>query len=156
MRRPLQEPRKVAKPETMRQKQGGFTLFELLVVTTLVAVLASIAMPRYTEYLQRSHRVHAQAALLRAAQWLERAATAQGSYPERKAIPASVLSVEGDRYTLGFRSLDASSYRLQATTIGAQGSDPCGVFELNETGARAQIATSLVPAPLPTQACWNR
>ena len=156
MRRPLQEPLKVATPGTTRQQQSGFTLFELLVVTTVVAVLACIAMPRYAEYLQRSHRVHAQAALLRTAQWLERAATAQGTYPERKAIPASVLSVEGNRYVLGFPSLDASSYRLQATPIGAQGSDPCGVFELNETGARVQIATSLVPAPMPAQTCWNR
>lgn len=134
----------------------GFTLLEVLMVAAMVAVLAAIAMPHYTQYVQRSHRVHAQAALLQAAQWLERAATAQGIYPERAAIPVGVLSVEGHRYTLEFRSLSADTYRLHATPTGAQESDLCGVFELTETGMRTQVASPLVPAPLSAQSCWSR
>lgn len=139
-----------------RCAHAGFTLLEALVVVALVAVLAGMALPSYSEYVQRSHRAHARAALLQAAQWLERAATAQGVYPERAAIPAGVLAVEGNRYTIDFRSLTASTYRLSATPTGPQGMDPCGVFELNEAGGRTQAASLLIPVPLPAQACWNR
>lgn len=127
-----------------------------MLVATLVAVLASIALPHYTAYVQRSHRAHARAALLQAAQWLERAATVQGRYPERKGIPAGVLAVEGDRYTLAFKSLDASTFQLRASPQGPQGADPCGAFELNEAGVRTQSPTPLVAATLPAQTCWNR
>jgi type IV pilus assembly protein PilE len=136
--------------------QRGFTLIEILIVTVIVAVLTAIALPQYTAYVQRSHRANARAALLQAAQWLERAATAQGAYPERAAIPSGVLAVEGDRYTIGFKALSANAFVLQATPRAAQARDECGVFELNEAGLRAQSASAQVRAPLSAQDCWNR
>lgn len=136
--------------------QRGFTLIEVLIVAVIVAVLTAIALPQYTAYVQRSHRAKARAALMQAAQWLERAATAQGAYPERAAIPSGVLTVEGDRYTIDFKTLSSSAFVLQATPRDAQARDECGVFELNEAGLRTQSATALVPAPLSSQACWNR
>ncbi len=136
--------------------QRAFTLIEVMIVLVIVAVLATIALPQYTSYVQRTHRAQARAALLQAAQWLERAATAQGAYPDRAAIPAGVLAVEGDRYTVGFKTLNASAFVLQATPRAAQSADECGVFELSEAGLRTQSATALVAAPLSAQACWNR
>jgi len=58
----------------------GLTLIELLIVMVVVAVLAGIAVPMYTNYMIRARRADAKTALeqLRAAQEMRRAE--RGSY----------------------------------------------------------------------------
>ena len=87
---------------------------------TIELPLAAIALPSYTQYVQRSHRAHARAALLQTAKWLERAATAQGSYPAAAAIPAGVMAVEGGRYNVAVNAINAATFVLQATPNAAQ------------------------------------
>ena len=38
---------------------GGFTLIELMVVCAIVAILAAIAIPAYSDYIKRSHIIEA-------------------------------------------------------------------------------------------------
>jgi type IV pilus assembly protein PilE len=44
--------------------QKGFTLIEVMVAVVIVAILASIAIPSYREYVIRGHRRAAQAAMM--------------------------------------------------------------------------------------------
>jgi type IV pilus assembly protein PilE len=152
------QPRSEPAPLRPRRNTGpGWSLIELLIVLALMGLLTALALPNYREHLQRSHRAHARAALLQAAQWMERAATVQGSYPRSPAqIPASVLQVEGGRYTLSVDSPNGDSFTLRAQAQGPQASDPCATFELTHTGQRAQVATPNVPTPLTALECWNR
>jgi type IV pilus assembly protein PilE len=128
----------------------GFTLIELLIALACVALLASVAWPNYQSLMARSQRAQARAALLQAAHWMERAASANGSYPLTADVPASVLQIEGQRYKMTVAST-AQSFSLSATPLGSQAADACGVLTLNQLGVRSVQGASQTAAQ-----CWSR
>lgn len=136
-------------------RTGGLTLIELMVVLTVLGVLLRLALPSYEQYVLRGHRGQARATLMQVGQWLERAATAQGSYPAVAQIPADLLKVEGSRYTVTVVTT-ATSFTLTATPSGRQVTDACGGFRLDHTGARSQVQVAGQAVPLSTEECWSR
>lgn len=131
-------------------RQLGFTLIEVLVVMACVAALTTVAWPNYQSLMWRGHRAQARTALLQAAHWFERTASANGSYPASTDVPASVLQVEGQRYQITVTST-AQSYTLSATPLGSQSADSCGTLTLNHLGVRGVQGGSQAAAP-----CWGR
>lgn len=134
----------------MTRTPKGFTLIELLIALACVALLASLAWPTYQSLILRSQRSQARASLLQAAHWLERAASANGSYPQAADVPASVLQVEGQRYKMTITST-VQSYTLSATPLGAQAADACGTLTINHLGVRSVQGASQTAAQ-----CWGR
>lgn len=133
----------------------GFTLVEVMIVVAVVALLAGIALPSYQEYVRRAHRAHAQATLVQAAQWMERAATVRGTYPLTNQIPADLLRVEGGRYHVVAAS-DGATYTLTAIPTAGQATDPCAAYRITETGRRSQETVGSLTPSLAEDACWNR
>ncbi len=125
----------------MYKKNRGFTLIELMIVVAIVGILSAIAYPNYAEFVRRGHRAEARAGLLQGAQWMERAATAMGSYPLTAAFPASLKLVPNDRYDIALVS-DGSTFTLTATPKGAQTGDKCGNYTLTNVGQRTANGAS--------------
>ncbi len=132
----------------------GFTLIELMIAVAVIAILAAVALPSYSEYVRRSARAEARAALMQGAQWMERAATAMGTYPDTAAFPTNLTRVPSDRYTIALASPAgnvAGTYTLTATPRGAQAGDKCGSFTLTHTGVR-----NVTGGTETMQNCWTR
>lgn len=133
--------------------QRGFTLIELMIVVAVLGILAAIAVPSYSEYVHRGHRSEARAALLQAAQWMERAATAGGQYPKAN-FPESLKKIPSDRYAISFSS-DGSTFTLTATPQKGQANDRCGNYTLTNTGLRGANGKTAGAAGYDSS-CWDK
>ena len=141
------------------KNRSGFTLIEVLIVVAIMAILAATAAPGYQRYVERGHRAEARAALMQAAQWMERVATATGVYPATSEsstpLPVVLSSVPGKRYTISLKASTSSTYTLLAIPQGAQLSDSCATLTLNQAGVRGVTVDGAGRADL-ISACWNR
>ncbi len=135
------------------RRQTGFTLIEVMIVVAIVGILMAIAIPSYNEYIRRGHRAEARAGLLQAAQWMERAATATGTYPLTAAFPATLKKIPSDRYDITVVSANGSTFTLTATPKGAQTGDKCGNYTLTQAGVRD--ASPLTHGATVTE-CWGK
>lgn len=136
------------------KKQRGFTLIELMIVVAVVGILTAIALPSYNEYILRGHRAEGRAALLQTAQWMERAATANGDYPLTAAFPDSMKSIPSGRYAISLNS-DGATFTLTATAQNAQANDKCGNLTLSNTGLQGANSKTEGASGYDTS-CWSK
>jgi len=101
-------------------------------VVAVVAILAAVAIPAYTQYVEQTRRADAQSALLNAAQNLERCFTRNNSYVN---CPFPETSPDGF-YTISI-TRDATTFTLTATRAG----DACSPFTIDERGNRTSAGT---------------
>lgn len=139
--------------------QRGFTLMELMVTVLIIAILASLAYPVYTEQVARGRRAEVQATLMEAAQHMQRFYAAHNRYDLQldgtttNALPASLQASPRSgaaAYTLSISAVDQGSFTLTATATGVQTNDRCGNFTLTHTGARGVGAQGAS-----VQDCWR-
>ena len=143
-------------PERARRRRG-FTLIEVMIVVVLIALLGAIALPSYQATVRKGRRAEARAALVTTAQLMERYATehAAGGYSTATissvAGPTVVTKPTTDNgfYQLSLTNLAATTFTLRAAPQGAQASDDCATFTLDERGVRGVSGTTRTAAD-----CW--
>lgn len=131
-----------------RRMARGFTLIELMITVAVVAILAAVAIPSYSEHVRKSRRAQAKADLVELAQQLERFHTVQNTY-SGMTLPFTQSPRDGKSYyTLSLSGAATSSaFTLQAVPGTGQDKDKCGTLTLDQAGRKTPTAAKVA-------GCW--
>jgi type IV pilus assembly protein PilE len=93
----------------------GFTLIELMIVVAIIGILSAIAMPAYNQYIIKSARAQAKAAVLNMAQMEERYFTNIATYKAFSPVDAGAVPFSGWNNWVG----DTASGARYGLTVAA-------------------------------------
>ncbi len=135
----------------------GFTLIEVMIVVVVMALLAAVALPSYQASVRKARRADARSALVTTAQLMERYSTENAASGYSTATistlagPTVVAKPASDNgyYLLSLANLAAGTFTLRAAPQGAQATDGCATFTLDERGVRGVSGGTLTTAD-----CW--
>ena len=145
-----------ANQHSCENHQRGFTLIELMIALVIIGVLVAIAVPAYTNYLQKSYRNDAKTALLDLATREEKFFSINNQYTSSATslyggstatFPMNVQSSASSYYQLSAPAVTAgsattvASFSASAVPTNTQTPDACGTFTITSTGVTSVSGT---------------
>jgi type IV pilus assembly protein PilE len=131
------------------RRQTGFTLIEVMITVAIVAILASIALPSYTAYVQRSRITEAVSGLAGMNVAMERFFQDNRTYVGACAAGTVAPLPTARSFTFTCPTLTGTNYVVQADGTGSMAGF---TYTLNEVNARA---TTNVPSGWTNPGnCW--
>lgn len=137
----------------LRRRANGFTLIELMIAIAILAIIMGIAIPSYNQWVLKSGRADAKAALFGAAQTLERCFTRFSAYNDGNCpLPNGATEMsENDKYQVTVASAP-TTFTLTAAPQGTQANDTeCTSFTLTHTGQKGANGGT---ADADIEKCW--
>jgi len=151
-----------------RMKNQGFTLIELMIAVTIVAIMLGIALPSYFQQVAKANRSEAKIELLRIAQMQEEYFAQNLSYANsltQLGLSSDTVNTENLHYEVTLASMipgdctgtaasSCTGFSIRATPISdTQTSDtPCPRFTLSHTGLKGTTGSATTDQ---IKACWR-
>lgn len=145
------------------RRSSGFTLIELMITVAIIAIIASIALPSYRNYILKANRAAAKTTLV------ELQARQDGYYVDRRRYASTLTALgypanpswisaagepdteEMDRsiYRIELSAVTTNGYRLEAIPVGSQTDDErCGTLSVIASGRKQASGSDGVD-------CWR-
>jgi len=134
----------------------GFTLLEVMIVCVIVAVLAAIALPNYSDYVKRGKIIDATSKLSDARvhleQWFQDNRTYVGACTVATGVVRTTVGPD-DYFALTCPTLSATLFTVQADGIAGRGMSNFTAYTINQINAKS--STVAEPGWLAgTFTCW--
>lgn len=133
-------------------RQAGFTLIELMVAVAIIAILAAVALPAYSDYVTRGRIPQATNNLASTRVKMEQFFQDNHTYVGACKTGTVAPLPEADDFTYSCDKLTASTFVLQAVGKGSMSGFTYTIDESNnKTTTALPAGWGTVPAP-----CWVR
>ena len=135
------------------RQSKGFTLIELMIVVAIIAILASIALPMYRDYIVRSRIAEATSGLAAKRSQMEMYYDNSRTYLGAAACNTDTTTSSVFTFSCS-GTPDATTYTLQAVGTGVMTGF---TFTVNQANAKATTITTGAPAGWTSSTtCWVR
>jgi type IV pilus assembly protein PilE len=132
----------------------GFTLVELLVVMAIVAILAAIAIPSYSAYVQRSRIIEATSSLADFRVRMEQFFLDNRRYTAGAACGiADPTSTGSESFDVKCAAADDRTYKVTATGIAAKNMKDF-IYSIDQNGRKKTESLPKGWAGGTTDGCW--
>lgn len=138
----------------MRYTKKGFTLIEVMIVVAIVAILASIAVPAYNNYVMRSKIAEAVANLSDMRTRMEQYFLDNRTYVGACAAGTVAPLPAGRYFTYACTNLSGTTYDVTATGVASQGMDEF-VYRINQNNERTTLGVPTSKGWTASLNCWT-